>query len=355
MKNVLLLAAFIASVYSSPAQSRIVLYEEFTSETCAPSRIVDSNLWTVLKAGTNLANIQLITFITPYPSQGNLFKSNPTEYTARSSYYGIPFVSNGRIDGTTHDTSSTYLGFPPHHTQPVLDQAMSIPARFELAPTCRLSPSGDSLIIDISVTSLVYFAPPGGRLKLYTALIRTLDYATPPGSNGQTHFENMVRKMYPSPSGTLIDSTWEAGDIRNFRVPGVFPFEAADSALHPHTSSPGILVVWLQNDNDKVVEQCARAVPLPAATMASAQTGQTLAPRVYPSPAKDHLNISFASPVHNPVGLLITDMLGRIALQKALNCDNETLKIDLGNLSPGWYTLLIESSGARHETIFRKD
>ncbi len=42
--------------------------------------------------------------------------------------------------------------------------------------------------------------------KLYIALIEDeIDYPSPPGTNGQTHFEAVLRDFYPDGSGTTID------------------------------------------------------------------------------------------------------------------------------------------------------
>ncbi|MBX2907908.1 MAG: T9SS type A sorting domain-containing protein [Taibaiella sp.] len=352
MKKTPTILALMLLSMTVAAQSRIVLYEEFTSETCPPSRYTDSLLWNLLNSGSNPAHVQLVTFITPYPSQGFLFKSNQAEYTTRSNFYSIPFVSNGRIDGAVHDTFPTYKGRPDHHTQYTLDEEITEPARFNLLPSCSYNSAGDSFLINVRISCLEDFAPPGATMKLYAAFVRTLDYTAPPGTNGQTHFENMARRMYPSASGTVIDSVWAAGDIYDLHLSGAVPSETADSALHPHASSPGILVVWLQNDNDKIVEQCARTVPLPATTTETqiATRGSVI---LYPNPVSDHLNINLDASCPPPYALLITDMAGRVMYQHIEDRPG-TAKINTAHWAPGIYTLLVQSGTTRHETIFQK-
>src|SRR5690606_40926098 len=46
---------------------------------------------------------------------------------------------------------------------------------------------------------------------------------TAPGTNGETHFQNVVRQMYPNAEGQAIDETWTAGQTRTYTITGAVP------------------------------------------------------------------------------------------------------------------------------------
>jgi len=357
MKYLLLIAAILlTTTNSADAQSRLVLYEEFTSETCPPSRPVDSNLWVLLNSGSNPDNVQYITFVTPYPGPGALFNSDKPDYNARTSYYSVPFVSYGRLDGELHDTSTTQRGIPYHMTQPKLDSEIAKPSAFNIFPTCEFSSTGELLNIKAHITCVEDFAPESASMKLYIALVRTMDYSTAPGTNGMKHFENMVRKMYPGPAGTSISNSWTTGQTADVNVTDSFRTETADSLLHPHTSSPGYIVMWIQNDHDKVVAQAAKVIPTypapPTENERIAMSNPSIS--IYPNPATSNINLSFAITHPEDICVSIKDMTGKTVYQ--LNEKKQRgaydRSIPVRDLPNGIYTVTLQTSAGLQKAQF---
>ncbi|CAG0902347.1 unnamed protein product, partial [Darwinula stevensoni] len=52
----------------------------------------------------------------------------------------------------------------------------------------------------------------GTTMKLRIGMIEHLVYTTPPGSNGEKDFHNVVREMYPDAAGTTIPNAWTVVD-----------------------------------------------------------------------------------------------------------------------------------------------
>lgn len=58
---------------------------------------------------------------------------------------------------------------------------------------------------DVTVVVKTVGTVPAGTYKLYTAVVENpRDYTTAPGNNGETHFPNVFRKMYPSTAGENV-------------------------------------------------------------------------------------------------------------------------------------------------------
>ncbi len=77
---------------------------------------------------------------------------------------------------------------------------------------------------------------------------------------------------------------------------------------------------------------------------------------VYPNPASDHLKVSFGSSMNAPVRISIYNHLGQMVYQSA---DIETgstspYKVDISNLNPGTYTLMLTGENEVRRSIFIK-
>lgn len=74
---------------------------------------------------------------------------------------------------------------------------------------------------------------------------KLMEYATPPGTNGETEFHNVMRKMYPNPTGTQMPNANAVGtQTFNFGMP-----------IPPYIKSKGQIafIAFLQDDTGKEV------------------------------------------------------------------------------------------------------
>jgi len=86
-------------------------------------------------------------------------------------------------------------------------------------------------------------------LKLRAALLEeTITFATAPGSNGETVFEEVMRKMIPDASGTTVSSMWAPGQSEIFNIEVAIP-----SYIYDYTELS--MSAWLQDDATKEVLQ----------------------------------------------------------------------------------------------------
>lgn len=255
MKKTLLLGGMLAAVLFANAQQRLVLYEEFSGENCGPCAATNPGLWTLLSGGSNPSKIMLIKYQTPIPSAGPIYYQNTGDVNARQTYYSVPFAPYARMDGDVSPGSpnSTNAGHPGYLTQAHIDAAAAIAAPFNMSVTYSVTGTSISGNVNISAVS----AYTGSSVKVRVALVETLIYATPPGTNGETEFHHVVRKMYPGPDGQAIANSFTAGQTANVAFSGTIP-------AYVDRTHELFLVAWIQNDGDKKIAQAAKSTNLPA-------------------------------------------------------------------------------------------
>jgi hypothetical protein len=258
MKKTFLLGSLLAAALFANAQQRLVLYEEFSGENCAPCAATNPGLWTLLTTGTNPNKVMLIKYQSPIPSAGPIYYQNTTDVQNRMTYYTVPFAPYARMDGAVSPGANG--GHPADLTQAHLDAATAIAAPFNI--TVSNTVTGTTINSTINVAAVAAYA--GTGVKLRAALVETLIYTSPPGTNGETEFHHVVRKMYPTADGQAIPDTWTNGQTGTYSFSGSIP-------TYVDRTHELFVVVWIQNDADKKIAQTAKSanLPLPASDVAS--------------------------------------------------------------------------------------
>ena len=249
MKKVLLSMVAAASVISASAQ-RLVLYEEFSGENCGPCAAANPTLNALIAA--NSTKTILLKYQSPIPSAGPIYMQNTADVDARTTYYNVPFAPYGRCDGAVLGTGSN-AGHVSFYDQAAVDAAYAVPTPFTINATHSWSSDADSIFITVTVTSSGPFT--GAQMYLRTALVEHLVFDAPPGSNGETEFHNVMRDMYPNPTGTSIPNTWTTGQTQTYTLSG------PAASYIDKTDAGTFVIVWLQNDATKVVAQAGKSAP----------------------------------------------------------------------------------------------
>jgi len=177
-----------------------------------------------------------------WPGAGNdpFYLNNPTENTARRSYYGINAVFNMKCDGVLGNSGSQYLTY--------YNQRTSIPSPVALDATVTVDET-----IDISVDVTAEATYSGTNLKLRAALIE-LQYDIPGSGWTYTHCERAMLDMAPDPNG--ITFSISAGQTVNLATSFPVP-------TYPPTGLDNLaIVIFVQNDNTREILQ-AKHVPIP--------------------------------------------------------------------------------------------
>jgi hypothetical protein len=265
MKKTFLLGSLLAAALFANAQQRLSLYEEFSGENCGPCAAQNPGLWTLLTTGSNATKVMLIKYQTPIPSAGPIYYQNVTDVDNRRTFYNVDFAPKGHMDGLTSPATGQYPGLVGNLAQADIDAATAIASPFNITVTNTVV--GTTLTSTINVTAVAAYT--GSNVKLRAALVEDLNYATPPGTNGETEFHHVVRKMYPSADGQAIPNTWTNGQTGTYTATGSIP-------TYVDRTHNLFVVVWIQNDADKKVAQAAKSTNLPLPAVDVASTGITV-------------------------------------------------------------------------------
>ena len=180
-----------AEIYSVEfVAQRLPLYEHFTSNTCGPCASFNPGFQTLLDANDvnqiGNAKVACIKYQVNWPGTGD--QSFNEDVGTRVSHYGVSGVPSAHIDGTT--TSSS---------QDEIDEHRNMPSFLDITATA-VATDGTDLAVDVSVSS--YYDYP--NTTIHIAVVENV-YNNTAGSNGETEFHQVMRKMLPSPNGTSAD------------------------------------------------------------------------------------------------------------------------------------------------------
>ncbi len=205
--GIILLILFLQLV--SPelrAQSvdRIVLVEQVASASCGPCAAANPAFKTLLES--NLENVAII----KYQRGGGgyvdpMWSFNPSQVDSRiSGFYGVSGFPHAWMNGT-------YYGSPNSINQSKINDELSEPAWWDIDIEQSLNEAGDELAVSVTFTALRDFQESADSfLSAYVVVTEDeVNYATPPGYNGELDFYWVMRNMLTGSNGSLLDQQVE--------------------------------------------------------------------------------------------------------------------------------------------------
>lgn len=247
MKKGILLFTSLLGLSTLTNAQKLALAEEFSGENCPPCAALNPAFMALINAAGNDAKVLLLKYQSPIPSAGPIYNVNTVFTDNRLNYYSInsapSWKMNGRTIGNGNITSAN---------QTVINSAAAETTPFTMTvSTPTYSADGQTFTATVTVTATA--ATTVNNTKLRVALAEELNYTTPPGTNGETHFENVVRQMYPDANGQNLDAAWTAGQSRTYTITGAMP-----SYVSP-TAPKRFLAAFIQKDDaTKEVMQAAK-------------------------------------------------------------------------------------------------
>jgi hypothetical protein len=229
----------IQYTYYLPGVKRNVLIEEYTQWNCPPCATntpyldqFESDHWD---------SLCVIRYHTWWPGANNdpMYLSNTIHNSNRVRYYNITSVPNANIDGTfrgiyVFDPPEIQFGYPYYNR---LNKGT--PVGIHVTDT-RIP--FDTIKSDITIN--VYNPLPTGNYRLRVNVIeRERTYLG--GTNGESIFKDIFRKMYPDTIGIAIPTT--VGEY-NFTIKYLRESEWLDTLIYT--------VAYIQNDDTKEILNC---------------------------------------------------------------------------------------------------
>ncbi len=247
--RLLFLVLLLTSSWPLAAQvERLVLTEEFTNASCGPCASQNPAFDALLQSNSD--KIISIKYHTSWPGTDPMYSHNPAEATARVNYYGVTGVPHARLDGPAI-TGPNYVGAPANCTQAIIDAASAILSPFVINLSHSKSPNNDSIYVSMTIKAVQ--AVSGTLVAHIGVMEKTIEFASPPGSNGETEFSNVMIKMLPDASGTPLPA-FNTGDSV------VITQSWAFNNVYDHNQV--CVVGWVQDNASKNVKQAAYSPPI---------------------------------------------------------------------------------------------
>ncbi|CAN5868202.1 hypothetical protein BH11BAC7_BH11BAC7_13160 [soil metagenome] len=300
MKKLYTTLALASLVAVAGAQSqRLALVEEFTQASCGPCAAANPQFNTLLNANTT--KVVALKYQVSWPGVDPMNAQYPT-VSGRVNYYSVGSAPYGLMDGADL-TGPNYTGYPNNLNQTEINNRYSVPSPFDLSVQHTLSANMDSVFITVHVNATQAYSTTS-YLRLHTVLVeKNIHFNTAPGSNGERDFENVVRKMIPTSTGSALANTWTVGQNTTLTFAVAIPSYIYDI-------NELAVVSFIQDNATKEVQQAAFS---PSPVGIHNQLSSTAAINLFPNPASSTARISFNLPnssdvtinIYNAAGILV--------------------------------------------------
>jgi hypothetical protein len=338
-KITLLLAATIASVSTfAQAVQMIPLFEVFTSSTCGPCAAGNTNLKNIL-TGKPTTDYVLIKYQQDFPGTGDPYATAET-VAKRSAPYSINSIPRMEINGGWDSNAGNF-------TNAIYTSSRAVTALYDMNGTYYVNPTTKKVTVDVAYRSLGTVTGP----KLYVAVIENITTKNKK-TNGETQFENVVKKMLPNQSGTALtaSTSWKNTSL-TFQFAGSYRLPAnGQVANHINDATENSVeeftdlrvIAWIQGSDKKVYQSYN--------LLMNAATGveENLKINVknittYPNPATDAVNIALTSEKDEKVSFMLTSIDGRVAqsFDKNVSKGNNTIELNTSEFANGTYFLSV--------------
>lgn len=285
---------FVGSVTAQTTE-RLPLIEGFSSNTCPPCYSWNVAYSPIL--ANNMPNdeaapgVAVLKFQMDWPSPGN-DPSNNDEADTRRGFYSVTGIPDWRIDGDNNDG-----------TQSQIDNYQGMPAELEIE--AAYSVTGNTVTVDVAFTPLVDL---GGGSRLYIALANK-EYTYTGGTNGETEFHHVFRKMLPQDAGASLGFL-TAGVEQTFQESYTWTTGTPTQSDNVFWDDQIEIVVWVQKSNSKEVFNAAIASQGTLGIADGDQDDFGLA--LYPNPANAQTSVVFDGIAGEAVSVELYNNLGQV-------------------------------------------
>src|SRR6056297_317074 len=309
-------------------RSRQVIVESFTNSGSAGSASVNPAFNTLMaQKATDAIDIQ---YHTSFPDFDELNDQNPSDPSARSTYYGITDVPWAIVNGNIMHTSTTQV---INNHQKLDEQALLDPL-FQIELETIKTENQIEVIADIkSMQELTNY-------ELTAQVLITENEITEiTGENGETEFLSVLRKMLPNAGGTNLPQNWNAGQTEQISFSWQF-----ENVYDPEKINA---VVFIQDETTQEIYQGT------SDDSASSQNGiahNLISMKeedgfiIYPNPASAEIMILLKNQLQSTGTMNIYNTTGKIIDQKLIEPGVYKFPMRVGHIKSGLYVIqLIEN------------
>lgn len=199
---------------------------------------------------------------------------------------------------------------------------------------------------EVEVTTLEELSLP--TVVLHVAALESLHFNSPPGTNGEKDFYNVVRKMYPSPQGQSVDNSVPVNGTQTFTFEVELPSYVDLNKDHENVN----FIAFVQDNNNRAVLNATKS-GFPVNIKDLLKESNIV---VYPNPAQDRLHVKLDSSLLGKAKWNIMDVTGKIVYSSEfeLNANNQEASFDISKLNSGMYVLQLQTDEGSKDVKFIK-
>ena len=311
------------------------MLESFTSSTCGPCVAGNQNTSAVLAAYSD-DQYSMLKYQMSWPGSGDPYYT--LEGGDRRTYYNVNAVPDFILDGNVWQGNSSSV------TGSQIDAVMANPAFVSLSSYHVMD--GQTIDFTVSINPLGDFA---GPLTLYSAIFEYMTYNNV-GSNGETQFSKVMKKMVPGSTGFSLGSLTDGQTVvenfsHTFQGTYTLPPDANNPIDHmtQHSvedfSNLGV-VTWIQDDATKEILQSTVSVE----SFTNIEEKQTTDLMVFPNPTENMATISFEGIQGSDVSIELYNLLGELIVSENYTSQSnfDYYNLDVSTVNNGIYNLVFK-------------
>ena len=223
------------------ATDKIVIIEDFANVSCVPCATSNKIIEQLTNDTFGRKKLVAIKYPTNFPSPVDPFYlANGPDCNARMGYYNILFAPTTIVDGDLRPASTDSNDIK----NKIYSELAKVP---QFIVGVNASINGSNYTIDISLNVKDINNIDFSKLVLHTVVTETnFEFATPPGSNGETKFYDVMRKMLPGNQGESLSAINQVG---------IYIFQRQLTLNSAWIQSNINTVVFIQNKDTKEIYQ----------------------------------------------------------------------------------------------------
>ena len=188
--------------------SNVVLIEDFANVSCVPCVTSNKIIESLTKVKYGHSKLVAVKFPTNFPSPNDPFYlANTTDCNSRISYYNVFFAPTTIVDGILKPISTDSLSVIT-----AVDQRLT--KSLQLRMDVSSSIVGSEYLVTVTIKVINGAGIDFSNTVLHTVVTETdIEFATPPGSNGETKFYDVMRVMLPSNAGQSLSGISQTEEV----------------------------------------------------------------------------------------------------------------------------------------------
>jgi hypothetical protein len=318
------------------------LYEIYTSSTCGPCKPGNENYHSIV--GNYPGQYTEVKFQQNFPGSGDPYCTDET--VARRGFYSINSIPRMEIDGGWDGNANSF-------TSTLHTEAYDIPSFVDLTGSKVSFAGGDTSAgsadanvmcnVTVEIDPIQDFA---GTNTLFVAVFEKETFKNVK-SNGETKFENVVKKMLPDENGTNIGALTKGSkktETLSFKFTGKYrlPADGQQASRIDNSKEHSVeqfsdlgVAIWIQDANKNVLQSIYATPEYALGT--NEITGEENIFNVFPNPAKDVANILLAGDSE----ISIYDITGKLVYSTVGHEGMNT--VDVSAFDAGVYTVRVDT------------